>query len=384
METLDAAREEASPQASTGPVPVVEMAAWSEDEWRAHTTWALVTTLSMVAMLSLLRFMPSVGWPLVAGAIGAYLCHPSVTSLSRRGLGRTGATAALFLLLGVVFLVAMVMIVPVLADQVARVPVYLEAALVAVGPTVRRFAGREMPASLSDLTALAEDHLQEIVTNVLPTAGSVLGIVVGGSLSALSFLLGAIVAPIVGFYLLKDWPGILARFDALIPPRQRPVVRRRMSDVDRKLGGFVRGQLTMATVLAALYSVALTLMGLKLAVVVGLVTGFGNLIPYVGTALGVTLASAFCIVDFGVDHHLMVVWATYVGLVTADSVFITPRIVGDKVGLSPAAVMISVLACGSLFGFGGVLLGVPCAAVLKDVITVSVQAYRQSRLYREG
>jgi predicted PurR-regulated permease PerM len=217
---------------------------------------------------------------------------------------------------------------------------------------------------------------------VLLTAGNVLGMVVGGSLSVLSFVLAALVVPVVGFYLQRDWPELLVAADSLVPPRLRPTVRLRMGEIDRKLAGFVRGQLTMAAVLATLYSAALSAIGLKLAIVVGLVTGFGNLVPYVGTGTGIALASAFCVVDFGVDWHLGAVVATYVGLVASDSVFITPRIVGDKVGLSPAAVIVAVLACGSLFGFAGVLLAVPCAAVLKGVGGVAVEAWRQTRIYR--
>jgi predicted PurR-regulated permease PerM len=192
------------------------------------------------------------------------------------------------------------------------------------------------------------------------------------------------VIPVVGFYLLKGWPNVVRGADELVPARQRPFVRERMAEIDRMLGGFIRGQLTMAAVLSALYSIVLSVIGLKLAVVVGLVTGFGNLVPYVGTATGLALATGFCLVDFGVDYHLALVVVTFVALVATDGVFITPRIVGNKVGLSPAAVIVAVLACGSLFGFAGVLLAVPSAAILKVVGRVAVDVYRQSRLFREG
>lgn len=322
---------------------------------------------------------------------GAYLVNPLVERLTRRGLSRTSATALLLGGAGVTSTSALFVVVPLLLEQAKRVPEYIDRAQQTLVPLVERVAQQRLPHTLAELTELAGSHAQEIAAQVLPKAGSMVGgawgvvsAIVGGSLSALSFVLGAFVIPVVGFYVLRDWPGIVSGCQSLVPARHLPTVRRRMDEIDLKLSSFVRGQLTMAAVLSALYSIVLSVIGLKLAVVVGLVTGIGNLVPYVGVGTGMLLASVFCVVDFGFDYHLVLVLGAFATLLAADGVFITPRIVGDKVGLSPAAVIVSVMACGAVFGFAGVLFAVPCAAVAKGVAGISVEAWKQSRTYRAG
>jgi predicted PurR-regulated permease PerM len=231
---------------------------------------------------------------------------------------------------------------------------------------------------VADLTGT---NVGQLVARALPTAGSLVGTVVGGSLSALSFVGGALVVPVVGFSLLRSWPRLGAFARSLVPPAYREVMRGRTGELDRMLSGFVRGQLTMAAVLSVLYSGALSLVGVKLAVVVGLVTGIGNLVPYLGTVTGLTLAVVSCLVDFGPDIHSLLVVGAFGAIATADSLVLTPRIVGDRVGLPPAAVIVAVVVSGTLFGFAGVLLAVPLAAFLKLAGGVLVEAWRQSERY---
>jgi predicted PurR-regulated permease PerM len=361
----------------------------SRDEVRAHVTWAAVTVGALMFIFLVLRNLPSIGWPLVLATIGAYLCDPIVTWATAKGLSRTVATG---LLLAVGLLLSAVVLaegVPKIVDQVQHLPRYTVWAVGAVTDRLNQtwpslLRDTSVPRDVEQLAIFFQEHVHDIAAQVLPKAGDVVSTVVGGSLSVLSFILGALVVPVVGFFLLRGWPQIVQSADGLVPSRQRPFVRTRMREIDRVLSGFVRGQLTMAGVLSVIYSSALTLIGLKLAVVVGLATGFGNLVPYVGTSTGVLLSVSFCLVDFGVDYHLALVLGTFAVLVACDSLFITPRIVGPRVGLSPAAVIVAVLTCGSLFGFGGVLLAVPSAAVLKVVFRTLADTWRRSRTFREG
>lgn len=372
---------EAEPEERPVPAPAVLVPPWTPDQVRAGTGWAAATTLAVGAVFLVLRVLPSVGWPLLLAVIGAYLFDPLVAAMSRRS-SRHRATVALFVLGMALTVGALFFLVPMFVNQARRLPAYLGIAFKSLVPTVEDVIRRPIPGDLRELWDFAEEHLDEIVNRVLPEAGSVLGALLGGSLSVLSSVLGALVVPVVGFFLLRDWPHALEGAESLVPPRQRPFMRERMAEVDRILGGFVRGQLTMVLVLSVLYSAALSLIGLKLAILVGLLTGLGALIPYVGVATGLALACGFCLVDFGLDCHLAAVVGAYALLLTTDSMFITPRVVGNKVGLSPAAVIVAILACGSLFGFAGVLLAVPSAAVLKAVLRVSVQCWRNTRLYR--
>jgi predicted PurR-regulated permease PerM len=371
------------------PPLVREVVPVGRDELHANVTWASATVGTLLTAFLVLRFLPSIGWPLVLAMIMAYLCDPLVHWASRRRISR-GFSTGLIVLLGA-FATAMVVAlgVPKIIDQVENVPRYMTWAVANVLDRLDRMApevlqGTSIPRDLAHLRGYLQEHLHDIVAQVLPEAKDVLTTVVGGSLSALTFVLGALVIPVVGFFLLRGWPDILHGADELVPSRQRPFVRARMKEIDRVLSGFVRGQLTMAAVLSVLYSTAMTVIGLKLAWVVGLVTGFGNLVPYVGTSTGILLSVGFCLVDFGADYHLWLVLGTFATLMACDSLFITPRVVGPRVGLSPAAVIVAVLTCGTLFGFGGVLLAVPSAAVLKVVVRTLTDTWRRSRTYREG
>ncbi len=381
METVDARAglAEAPPLPAVVPA-LAPPASWSPDEKRANRAWAITLTAALLVIFLVLHFLPAVGWPLIVAAVGAYLFDPVVSYIASKGLNRTWATAAL---LGTGLLVGagiLLLVVPMLVHQVEKLPAYVSKAFTTLVPRLQQAIGRPLPRDVGDVAQLLGKNAEELVSG----AGSIAGKVLGTSLSVLSAVLGTLVIPVVGFYLLRGWPKLIEHAKALVPERQRPAFYQRMGEVDHTLGGFIRGQLTMAAVLTGLYSGALSLIGLKLGIVVGLVTGIGNLVPYLGTTAGITLATVFCLVDFGPGYHLLLVLGTFLVLVATDSLFITPRIVGNRVGLSPAAVILAVLTCGSLFGFAGVLLAVPTAALLKHVAQVSVELYRQSRLYREG
>lgn len=370
-----------APAAEVSPPAPVAEARWTDDEWQANVLWSAGISLALAVTLSGLRFLPSVAWPLLLAAGFAYLCDPLVGALAKRGLSRTWATTALLGGGALVVVAGLLALVPLLLSQARSVPGYLRSAFDILAPRIEALTGVAMPDSLRELAHLGQNHIQELVTQVLPGAGSAFGKLVGGSLSVASFLVAALIVPVVGFFLLRSWPRTIERAQSLVPPRYRETVTGRMLAVDRMLGGYIRGQFTLSSVLSVLYAVALSAIGLKLALVVGLVTGFGNLVPYVGTSIGVALAVGFTLVDFGFDHHLLLVIGTYVVLGVSEGVFISPRIVGDRVGLSPASVIVAVMACGALFGFAGVLLAVPVAAVLKLVLGVGEQAWRQSHAF---
>lgn len=395
METVDASatlapgqsgvREAAAPQ-ELAPAAVLPA---SQDEVRAHIAWAIGTVGTLGFIFLLLRVVPSIGWPLVLATIGAYLCDPIVDWMAAKGMSRTKATAALVSLGVLGTLLALATGIPRMVDQAYKLPSYTMKGTQLILDRLNssfpeQLRDTQIPRNVQQLEEFAQEHLREIITQVLPKAGDFLSTIVGGSVSLMTFVLGALVIPVVGFFLLDGWPEIVRAADDHIPPRQRPFIRARMREIDRVLSGFVRGQLTMAAVLSLLYSAALSLIGLKLGYVVGLATGFGNLVPYVGTSTGILLSVAFCLVDFGADYHLALVLGMFAVLIATDSLFITPRIVGPRVGLSPAAVIVAVLACGSLFGFGGVLLAVPSAAVLKVVGRTLADTWRRSETFREG
>jgi predicted PurR-regulated permease PerM len=189
---------------------------------------------------------------------------------------------------------------------------------------------------------------------------------------------------VLGFFFLKDYPRLVRLVRDLIPRRAVGLVSRRFSEVDDVLSAFVRGQLTVGSILSIIYSTGLSIAGIDMAIVIGVVAGFGNMVPYLGTTVGILLALLGLMLSWQGPWQLAVVAGTFLVAQLSEGLFITPRIVGEKVGLTPVTVIIAILAFGELFGFVGILLAVPVGAILKVVLRVVVLRYQKTSLYTGG
>ena len=220
--------------------------------------------------------------------------------------------------------------------------------------------------------------------SLLAPAGSVVKAIFGGTVSVIASLAGVVMIPVFAFYLLRDFDRLVAYVHDLVPAGYREPVSARFREIDEAMSSFIRGQLTVAAILACLYSLGLWLVGIPLALVVGLVAGLGNMIPYVGTTIGLILATLMSLLDWHGFGHLLLVYGVFVVVEGLQGWVITPKIVGESVGLSPFTVIIAVLVFGELLGFFGVLVAVPLAAVLKILLRVLLEHYRASGFYREA
>jgi predicted PurR-regulated permease PerM len=204
---------------------------------------------------------------------------------------------------------------------------------------------------------------------------------IGGSV-VLTIVGNAVLMPVVLFYLLMDWPRFVERLRELVPPRADAAVQGFLDECDEVLGQYLRGQLLVMLILAVYYSVALALARFDLALPVGVFTGLAIFVPYVGFGIGAALALLAGVLQFANLYGLFAVLVVYgIGQV-AESFFLTPRLVGERIGLHPIAVIFALLAFGQLFGFVGVLLALPAGAVALVALRRLKQAYLDSRLYR--
>jgi predicted PurR-regulated permease PerM len=190
--------------------------------------------------------------------------------------------------------------------------------------------------------------------------------------------------PIFTFYLLSEWDRMVDFVAALVPLRLRPRVNRLARDVDERLAAFVRGQLTVCVVLAVLYSLGLLLADVDMALGIGLLSGALFVVPYLGTIVGIALASVLCLMKFGIDIHLLYVALAFGIPQFIESWYLTPKVVGDKVGLHPLIVMIALLAGGGLAGIWGMLLAIPLTAVLDVLAREGLTMYRDSSVFHGG
>jgi predicted PurR-regulated permease PerM len=205
-----------------------------------------------------------------------------------------------------------------------------------------------------------------------------------GTLSYVAVLVSALIVPVFALYLLIDFDRIVRRGGDMVPRRWHPSVSEIAHQIHRTLGGYVRGQLTVNIVLAALYATALRLVDVRLAVPIGILTGMLAFVPYVGFLSGLTLALVMATLDWHGLGQLAMVLAVMIGVQILDSMLITPRIVGRSVGLAPLEVLITMMAAASLFGFLGVLLAVPLGAVVKILVQRAARAYMQSDFYKRA
>jgi len=329
--------------------------------------------------------------PFVVAAILAYALTPVVDWLDDLGRGRIPRLLAV-VLVEVVFLLMllalMLLVVPILVKQLPllreQVPPLLDRLNGFVQPLLTQL-GLHVTLDVAGLKAFAMENLG---TNLQDSLGRLLESAKFGGSVALSLVGNAVLIPVVLFYLLMEWRRFMSLLLNLVPPRLRPVVDSFTDEADDVLGQYLRGQLLVMGVLAVYYSVGLTLFGLDLALPIGVFTGLAVAIPYVGFGLGMVMALLAGFLEFSTQAgHVsaLVMVAVVYGLgQLIESFVLTPRLVGERIGLHPLAVIFALLAFGHLLGFVGVLIALPLSAVLLVAMRRLRSAYLGSALYQES
>ncbi len=351
---------------------------------RADLTWASFVVAGLVAVGGLLATLRGVTIPVLVALGLAYVLDPIVDRLERRGWSRTRS----ILVLGGGLLLsaggALALVVPATLRQATRLPGYLRDLSARAVPLAESLLGRELPTDVKSIGAELSANAADLASQAGPAVGQFLLKAAGGTASLVGTVGGLALVPLFLFYFLRDFDRLKDDAAELLPAASRAQIRSRFSETDDVLAAFVRGQLTVAAILGTIYATGLTISGVKLGLAIGLLAGLASLVPVAGVVVGVSLTAVAIIVDWHDGSHLTAIGAaiTFVVGQGLEGSVITPRIVGEKVGLSPVAVMIAVLAFGELFGLAGMLFAVPLAAVLKVVARVLLGHYRGSGLFR--
>jgi predicted PurR-regulated permease PerM len=321
--------------------------------------------------------------PLFFAFLVAYALDPFVDRLEEMRIPRPAG--ALIVMAGILaFLVTVtVYAIPLFVDEVrsaaAELPTQMKSLEARAEPWLYSSFKIKLPHTMSDVLKTVGERLQGEIPGTLSTAALALF----GTLSYVAVALSALIVPVFALYLLIDFDRIVAKVGDLIPRRWHKSVASVAREVHKTLGSYIRGQVTANIILAALYATGLRLVGIRLAVPIGVLTGMLAFVPYLGFSLGLVLAMAMALLDWqGVGTLLGVV--VVMGCVQLlDGMVITPRIVGRSVGLAPLEVLLTMMAAASLFGFFGVLLAVPLGAVVKILVRRSVKAYMESAFYAQ-
>ena len=345
---------------------------------RAQLAFWLVGLVVFGLCLYLLR---GILLPFVAGMAVAYLLDPVADKLEGWGLSRTLATTVITALFMVAATGALFLLLPLLQQQlldlIGRVPAYANAIRDLVAPFSEALFAR-----------LDEDdvlRVREAFAGFSDRAAAwALGLVRGlweSGLAILNLLSLLFITPIVTFYLLRDWDRIVARVDGLLPRAHAEVIRDQFRLIDETLSGFVRGQGLVCVILGAFYAVSLVLMGLDFGLIIGIAAGLVSFIPYVGAISGFAASVGMALLQFDELLRVAAVAAVFVAGQVIEGNFLTPKLVGKRVGLHPVWVIFGVLAGGALFGFVGVLLAVPATAVVGVLVRFASGRYAASPLF---
>ncbi len=352
-----------------------------EEARRIDLTWSLVMVTALALVFGLLSVFGGVAIPVLLGLAGAYVFNPVVSLLERHKVSRTWGTTIVFAGCALAMVGAVLYLIPVFQDEAAKLPDFFRRASTQIVPHVEALMGVSLPEFVNQRTAELGAKASELLQSAGPAAARLAASFAGNTARFVATLLGLAVVPVLGFFFLKDYPRLVGLVRELIPRRAVGLVSRRFSEVDDVLSAFVRGQLTVGSILSVIYSTGLSIAGIDMAIVIGVVAGFGNMVPYLGTSVGIMLALLGLMLSWQGPWQLAVVVGTFLVAQLSEGLFITPRIVGEKVGLTPVTVIIAILAFGELFGFVGILLAVPVGAILKVVLRVVVLRYQKTSLY---
>jgi len=342
---------------------------------------ALITLLGIGWLLYLLRGALT---PVFFAFLIAYMLDPVIDRFEARGHSRAvGIAVMLTVVLGGLGLFFALVVPGAIHDLVAFVrelPQLVRGVLDVLTPWLSKM-GVPVPRSLAEVAEQFQIDLGELAkTAALPAAG-VVEALVGGTMSLVGALVGLLLVPVFAAYLLYDFDRITAGIRDLVPPRYRDEVVVIARDVDQVLGEFIRGQVIVMLLLAVVYSIAYSLLGVRLAILIGVVAGLLSFIPYVGGGVALGLGVAMAIIDWTGWGQLIGVVVAYTIIQVLEGFVITPRVVGDKVGLSAVWVLFALLVGGEVFGFMGVLLALPAAAVIKIFVVRGLGWYRSSEVF---
>lgn len=334
-----------------------------------------------VAAAALLYLLGPILTPFVAAAILAYICNPLVRRLCGWKLSRTPATAlvmaGLLLLFGLLLLIMLPLLEKEVGLFVERLPQWIDAARQHLLPLLQRWFGAELQWDSASIKQMLLSHWQSAggtAAKLLPMLGDS-----GGALVAL--LANLLLIPVAMFYFLRDWETLVARIDEMVPRHWHARVSGIAGEVDNILAEFLRGQLSVMLLMSVFYVVALWLVGLEFALPIGILAGMLVFIPYLGMILGLLLATLAAAMQFGEFGGVLWVWAVFGAGQLIEGMVVTPWLVGDRIGLHPLAVVFALMAFGQLFGFFGILLALPMAAILLVALRHAKAWYLTSEMY---
>lgn len=339
--------------------------------------WQLLAIILVIGWL--LWLLSPVLMPFAVAGMLAYLGDPLADRLEAWGLGRTLAATIVFVVILLLAVGAVLLLIPLISHQVdnfiTNLPSYAN--------WIRSTALPWLETKLNlDPAMFNPDRLMAAIREHMGSIGLLLGRISRSGMGVVMWLTNLVLIPVVAFYLLRDWDRLVAYVDSMLPRSIEPTAAHLARQSDRVLGAFVRGQLLVMVALGVFYGGALTIMGLSVGPLIGMVAGLLSFVPYLGFMVGFAATLIAVMVQFGDWTHLIIGVVIFIAGQMLEGYVLVPKLVGDKIGLHPVAVIFSVLAGGYLFGFLGILLALPAASVMLVLLQYLGERYQRSALYQ--
>jgi predicted PurR-regulated permease PerM len=320
--------------------------------------------------------------PFVAGIVIAYFLNPAADRLTKWGLPRWLAAVIIVAVFVCAIAVALILLVPLLLSQAQQFAVALPEEFARLRGILEEWARARLGSHYPAFEAGLDRASQALSDNWASLAGAAASSVWSQGLALFNFLSLIFVTPLVVFYVLIDWYPMLAKIDSWLPREHAPTIRRLAGDINGAVSAFIRGQSTVCFALAVYYAATLSAAGLEYGLLVGLGTGILSFVPFVGWALGLITATIIAIVQFWPEYvPILTVIGIFVGAQVLDAGFLSPNIVGSKIGLHPVWLIFSLFVFSYLFGFVGVLVAVPIAAAVGVLVRFAIKVYLASGVY---
>lgn len=344
-----------------------------------RSSWLGVVLL--VVFVGLVYVLNSVLMPFIASMVLAYLADPLSNYFQRLGMRRTLAVCLVFLILLIVLTASLLILIPLIVQQIKQlgdaVPGIFSWVENVLAPQVQEWTGYDLRGELT--------NVREVLVENWRDAGGYLAQALGhigrSGMAFMTWITYIALIPVVTFYLLLDWNRMLSNIASLVPRQWASDTFRLARRCDEVLSSFLRGQLLVMLCLGVIYATGLTLMGLNFGLLIGFVAGLVSFVPFLGFIVGIAVALIVALFQYGTWWAILGVIVVFSIGQAAESVILQPKLLGDKIGLHPVAVIFAVLAGGNLFGFTGVLLALPVAAVFMVLLRELNDRYKHSSLY---
>ena len=338
--------------------------------------------LCFLLFCGLFYMLRSVLLPFVLGIVLGYLFDPLACKLQKLKISRTFATILVFIIVILIAVPFVTIIVGVIDNQlsifVEAAPTYIASFMQKTEPLLRSLQQYFPSLEADNLKAMFSQNISQ----TFQFGGRLLQGLMKNSMAVVNLISLLLITPVVAFYMLRDWDMFVKKVDNLLPRKSQKGIRNIFLKIDKALSGFIRGQLSVCVILGTYYAVSLKLIGLELGLLVGFIAGLISFIPYVGSITGFVLSIILALSQFSGYAKVFEVIVIFGLGQFVEGNFLTPKLVGDNIGLHPVWVMFALLAGGVLLGFLGLMIAVPVAAIIAILLRTGLQKYKQSNLYK--